>query len=329
MKLSDYDYSLEKSFIAHHPLEERDESRLLVLSSKIEHKKFKDIVDYFSKGDVLVLNDSKVFPAKLVGKKETGGKIEVLLMKEVAPLKWECLAQGRKLEGKTVHFGNFTGKISREKWRVFITFSEKIPLHKIGKPPLPPYIKGEARLERYNTVYSSQEGSIAAPTAGLHFTEEVLDKLKQKGVIIAFVTLHIGLGTFLPVKTETITDHDMHSEWFSISKETARAINNRNGGLVVVGTSTLRALESATEEEIVHPTTKTTKLFIHPPYRWKLTYKGLITNFHLPKSTLLMLVSAFLNKNKIKKAYKEAKKRQYRFYSFGDAMLILKKSTHR
>lgn len=330
MELSDYDYSLEESRIAQRPLKNRDDSKLLILAPHLmEHKKFNNIINYFSKGDVLVLNNSKVFPAKLKGVKDTGGKVEVLLIKEVAPQKWECLIQGRNVESKTLHFEHVEGKVTRGGSKTFIQFSQKIYLEQMGKPPLPPYIKEEAELERYNTVYSSTEGSIAAPTAGLHFTKEVLELLEQKGVVITYLTLHIGLGTFLPVKTEKIENHDMHSEWFSIPQETARKINNREGGLVVVGTSTIRALESATDDRgKVHPLTNNTQLFIHPPYKWKLSYKGLITNFHLPKSTLLMLVSSFLSKKRIKEAYEEAMKREYKFYSFGDAMLILPSSDY-
>jgi len=241
-----------------------------------------------------------------------------LLVKQIDKLKWECLVQGKKVE--KILFGSITGAVQNN----IITFSEDIRPHLnlLGKTPLPPYIKNDAAFERYNTVYAKNEGSVAAPTAGLHFTPELLKKLEDKGVVLAKVTLHVGLGTFLPVKEETIENHRMHSEFFLISQDTAEKINNRRGRLFVVGTTTIRALESSAQEGKICECSKETSIFIHPGYNWKLNYAGLITNFHLPKSTLLMLVSAFLSRERILEAYQEAIKQKYRFYSFGDALLL-------
>ena len=341
MNLSDFDYFLPKELIAQKPISRRDESRLMAVSkSKIEHKKFKNVIDYFSKGDVLVVNDTKVFPAKLVGKKETGGIVKILLVRQVDDFTWECMTQGRNLDNKKIHFEslknsdnskiNFYGTLTKNPNNKnnlqYIVFPKKINalLDKIGKAPLPPYIKSDASIERYNTIYSKNEGSIAAPTAGLHFTKDIINKLKKKGAVIASITLHVGLGTFLPVKTDSISNHKMHPEHFSISKETADKINSRKGSLFVVGTTSIRALESAVENGKAAPRTGETSLFIYPGYKWKLDYKGLLTNFHLPKSTLLMLVCAFMGKERIFEAYSEAIRKKYRFYSFGDGMILLK-----
>lgn len=333
MNLSDFDYFLPKELIAQKPLSKRDESKLMAVSKdKIEHKKFKDITGYFSKGDVLVINNTKVFPAKLTGKKETGGIAKVLLIRQIGDLTWECMAQGKNLENKKIIFKNkiygiikkSSGNLNNGKTP--IVFSKKVNglLDKIGNAPLPPYIKSDASIKRYNTIYSKNNGSIAAPTAGLHFTKEILNRLRKRGVVIASITLHVGLGTFLPVKTDDLLNHKMHPEHFRISKETADKINSRKGNLFVVGTTSMRALESAAESGKVKPKSGETALFIYPGYRWKLNYKGLITNFHLPKSTLLMLVCAFMGKERIFKAYKEAIRKRYGFYSFGDAMILTK-----
>ena len=329
MKLKDFDYSLPKELIAQKPLHKMDSSRLMVVSKyKIERKTFSDIADYFSKGDVLVFNDSRVFPAKLIGRKETGGIVKILLIKKINDLLWECLAQGRNFDNKKIIFSNNlcgTIKTSQRDKNQNISFSKNIDklIFKIGKSPLPPYIKEDASLERYNTVYAETDGSIAAPTAGLHFTPELINKLKNKGVTIVAVTLHVGLGTFLPVKEEKIENHRIHSEFFSISKNSAKKINERKGKLFVVGTTAIRALESSVRNNKVIPAAKETDIFIYPGYKWKLRYGGMITNFHLPKSTLLMLVSAFLSKKRIFELYNEAIKERYKFYSFGDCMLLL------
>lgn len=338
MNLSDFDYFLPKGLIAQKPVSKRDESGLMAVSKgKIDHKKFKDIADYFSKGDVIVVNDTKVFPAKLIGKKETGGIVKVLLVKQINDIMWECMAQRKNLANKKIYFEslknsnngkiNFYGTIiNHNNNKNYIIFSKKINglLGKIGKAPLPPYIKSDADIKRYNTVYSKNEGSIAAPTAGLHFTKGILNKLREKGVVIAAITLHVGLGTFLPVKSEKIERHRMHPEYFSISKKAADKINNRKGSLFVVGTTAIRALESAAENGKVMSKSGETSLFIYPGYKWKLDYDGLITNFHLPKSTLLMLVCAFMGKERIFEAYDEAIRKKYRFYSFGDGLVLLK-----
>ncbi|MBI4147784.1 tRNA preQ1(34) S-adenosylmethionine ribosyltransferase-isomerase QueA, partial [Candidatus Woesearchaeota archaeon] len=303
---------------------QRDQSRLLVLSDNtLEHRSFRDIVNYFQRGDVLVVNDSKVMPARLFGKKETGGVVEVMLLKQKNTLTWECLVKGRATK---VAFDTVQGTVSQGN-PCTITFSEDITpyLARLGHTPLPPYIKSPAPLERYNTVYAAKEGSVAAPTAGLHFTPEILETIKARGVSVVEVTLHVGAGTFLPVKTENVKDHYMHSEWFSIPQNTADVINTRQGRLFVVGTTTIRALESATQNGKVQTSTGETNIFIHPGYDWKLDHAGLITNFHLPKSTLLILVSAFLSSKRIMEAYHTDIKEKYRFYSFGDAMLILHK----
>lgn len=321
MHLSDFAYNLPKELIAQQPLEKRDSSRLMVVySTSIQHQQFSNILDFFSAGDVLVLNDSKVFPAKLVGKKESGGVVEVLLLKQISDLVWDCLLQGKNV--KKIFFGAITGVVRDN----VISFSEDIRLHlqTLGSTPLPPYIKSPASLERYNTVYAEKTGSVAAPTAGLHFTPELLKKIDDKGVIIAKVTLHVGLGTFLPVKEEQIEQRYLHPEFFSVSKDAADKINNGKGRLFVVGTTTIRALESSAKDGKVSACSKETSIFIYPGYHWKLNYAGLITNFHLPKSTLLMLVSAFSSRERILEAYQEAIAQRYRFYSFGDAMLLLR-----
>ena len=343
MKLEDFNYSLPMDLIAQRPLKQRDKSRLMEVSGdEIGHRKFEDIADCFSNGDILVVNDTKVSPAKLIGKKESGGIVKILLTKQKSDLIWECLAQGKKPANKKIFFNMRVSSLrgdlptSREKFFGIIknaeenhiaAFSKDIAkyLDKIGKAPLPAYIKYDAPIKRYNTVYATKPGSIAAPTAGLHFTPRIIKKIKDKRVLIAPITLHVGLGTFLPVKTENIESHAMHFEYFSISKETADIINERKGKLFVVGTTSIRALESAADiNGELKPTTKETNLFIYPGYKWKLKYDGLITNFHMPKSTLLMLVMAFLSRNRVFEAYNEAIKNQYRFYSFGDAMIILR-----
>lgn len=328
MNPGDFDYFLPKELIAQKPITKRDESRLMIVSeNKIQHKRFRDIADYFSKGDVVVVNDTKVFPAKLIGKKETGGTVRILLVRQNGRLSWECMVQGKNLNNKKIIFNSkIHGTIINKNNKNHIIFRKNIGnlLDKIGKTPLPPYIKSDARIGRYNTVYSINEGSIAAPTAGLHFTKKILGKLRKKGIVIAPITLHVGPGTFLPVKSENIEGHRMHPEFFSISRQTADKINNRKGRLFAVGTTSIRALESCAENGNIIPKTGETSLFIYPGYKWKLNYAGLITNFHLPKSTLLMLVCTFLGKELIFRAYNAAIRKKYRFYSFGDAMLLLK-----
>ena len=339
MKVSDFNYDLPEELIAQTPLEKRDESRLMVLDRKnqtIEHKTFKDIVDYLEPGDVLVRNNTKVIPARLYGKKETGANVEFLLLNNIEKDIWESIVRpGNKLHvGTKVVFGDglleatilevMPGGTRKVEFKYKGIFNEI--LDKIGLMPLPPYIHEELKQnDRYQTVYAKYEGSAAAPTAGLHFTPELFEKLKQKGVKIANVTLHVGIGTFRPVKVENVENHEMHSEHFYIKQEDVDKINEtkKNGKRVIaVGTTSCRVLETISDENgMVKVTEGDTKIFIYPGYKFKCL-DGLITNFHLPQSTLLMLVSALAGKEYILKAYNEAVKEKYRFFSFGDAMLI-------
>ena len=339
MKTHDFWYDLPEELIAQTPLEQRDSSRLLVMDRKtgqINHNHFFDIVDYLEPGDCLVMNDSRVLPARLLGNRPTGGAVELLLLKDLGDKKWECLAKpGRKLQaGQEVAFGD--GKLTATVLQVLDDGNRVVEFHyngifleileQLGKMPLPPYIKAELKnQERYQTVYSREIGSAAAPTAGLHFTNELLEKIRSKGVNTAFVTLHVGLGTFRPVKVDEITDHHMHAELCMISKETAELLNEtkRNGGRVIcVGTTSCRTLESLVNDDgSFEEKSKWTEIFIYPGYTFK-AMDGLITNFHLPESTLVMLVSAFSSRENILNAYEQAVKEKYRFFSFGDAMLI-------
>ena len=340
MKTSDFYYDLPEELIAQTPLERRDASRLMVLdrrTGEVTHRHFYDIVEYLQPGDCLVMNDSRVLPARLMGHRPTGGVVEVLLLRDLGNKCWECLCKpGRKMQpGNQVIFGDgeltATVREVREDGNRVVEFHyEGIfleILERLGKMPLPPYIKAELKdQERYQTVYSREVGSAAAPTAGLHFTQELLDKIRAKGVSTAFVTLHVGLGTFRPVKAEEITDHHMHSELCMMSQETADLLNAaraRGGRIICVGTTSCRTLES-----LVNPDgsfcagSKWTEIFIYPGYTFK-AMDGLITNFHLPESTLVMLVSAFAGREHILAAYKQAVEQRYRFFSFGDAMCIL------
>ncbi len=335
----DFFYNLPETLIAQTPKEPRDSSRLLVLNKKtgeIQHKIFRDIIDYLNEGDVLVINDSKVIPARLYGiKEDTGITIEVVLLRSRGLDVWETLTRpGRRCKpGTRIIFGDGLlraeviesveggNRLLRFEYEGDNLFSI---LDRVGQMPLPPYITEKLKdKNRYQTVYANKEGSAAAPTAGLHFTEELLDKIQKKGVVIAPVMLHVGLGTFRPVKEDKIEDHEMHSEFISVSKETADLINNRKGRVIAVGTTSCRVLESVTDENgIVHPTTDDTKIFIYPGYKFKIV-NSLITNFHLPESTLLMLVSALTSREMMLNTYEAAISEGYRFFSFGDAMLIL------
>ena len=340
MKLSDFDYELPKELIAQTPLEKRDEARLMVLhrsDKTIEHKVFKDILDYLKPGDCLVRNNTKVIPARLYGvKEETGANVEFLLLNRIEGDIWEVMVRpGKKLmPGVKVSFGNgilkaeildkMEGGSRKVKFYYQGIFNEI--LDEIGLMPLPPYIKEKLeKKEMYQTVYAKYEGSAAAPTAGLHFTKELLEKIKEKGVEIANVTLHVGIGTFRPVKEENIEDHDMHTEHYYIKKEDAEKINStrKNGGrIIAVGTTSCRVLESVADENgMVKEVEDDTNIFIYPGYKFKCI-DGLITNFHLPESTLLMLISALAGREYILDAYKEAVKQKYKFFSFGDAMFI-------
>ena len=341
MRTSDFYYELPQELIAQDPLEDRSSSRLMHLSmadGSIEHRHFRDILDYLNKGDTLVINDTKVIPARLFGVKEgTEAKIEILLLKRKENDIWETLVKpGKKCKpGVKISFGEglLTGEVLEvvEDGNRLIQFHydgifEEI-LDQLGQMPLPPYITHKLQdKNRYQTVYAKYDGSAAAPTAGLHFTNELFEKLEKKGVIVANVTLHVGLGTFRPVKVDDVTQHHMHSEHYFIEPEEAEKIRKakENGGRIIcVGTTSCRTLESATDENgILHAGSGWTEIFIYPGYRFKMI-DGLITNFHLPESTLLMLVSALAGKEYIMAAYEEAVKERYRFFSFGDAMLIL------
>ena len=340
MKTHDFWYDLPEELIAQTPLEQRDTSRLLALNREtgdIEHKHFYDILDYLAPGDCLVMNDSRVLPARLLGHRPTGGAVEVLLLRDLGNKRWECLCKpGRKMQpGNEVIFGNgelsaVVEEVKEDGNRIVEFHYEGIfleVLERLGKMPLPPYIKAELQdQERYQTVYSREVGSAAAPTAGLHWTNELLDKARAKGVKTAFVTLHVGLGTFRPVKAEEITDHHMHSELCMMSRETADVLNETKaagGRVICVGTTSCRTLESLVKEDgTFEAGSKWTEIFIYPGYRFR-AMDGLITNFHLPESTLVMLVSAFAGRENVLHAYEEAVKERYRFFSFGDAMCIL------
>ena len=339
MRTQDFWYDLPEELIAQTPLQQRDASRLLTLdrvTGETSHRHFYDIINYLNPGDCLVMNDSRVLPARLLGHRPTGGAVEVLLLRDMGEKKWECLCKpGRKMQvGQEVIFGNgeLTAKVTEilDDGNRVVEFSyEGIfleVLDSLGKMPLPPYIKEELQdRERYQTVYSREVGSAAAPTAGLHFTNELLDQLRAKGVKTAFVTLHVGLGTFRPVKAETISEHHMHSELCMMSQETADILNEtkRNGGRVVcVGTTSCRTLESLVHEDGAFAAgSKWTEIFIFPGYKFK-AMDALITNFHLPESTLVMLISAFAGRENVLAAYEEAVRERYRFFSFGDAMYI-------
>lgn len=340
MKTSDFDFYLPEELIAQHPLEKRDYSRLMVLdkaTGKIEHKHFYDVIEYLNSGDTLVLNNTRVMPARLIGEKsESGGKIEFLLLKRIEGDKWECLAKPGKRAKIGTEFTFGEGKLKCkvvdivEEGNRIIEFSyegifEQV-LDELGEMPLPPYIT--ERLddrERYQTVYSKEQGSAAAPTAGLHFTKELLEKVKEKGVNIAYVTLHVGLGTFRPVKVDDVNEHVMHSEFYHLEEEDAKIINEtkkRGNKIISVGTTSTRTLETIGDENgFVKAQSGWTNIFIYPGYKFKVVDK-LITNFHLPESTLIMLVSALAGKEKVMNAYNEAVKERYRFFSFGDSMII-------
>ncbi|WP_138415578.1 tRNA preQ1(34) S-adenosylmethionine ribosyltransferase-isomerase QueA [Aquibacillus sediminis] len=341
MDINDFDFHLPEELIAQTPLKDRTSSRLLVMNrdqQTIDHKQFSDVIDYFRPGDCLVLNDTRVLPARLYGsKQDTGGKVEVLLLHQQDDDQWEVLVKPAKKvkQGTVISFGEgkltatcleekeHGGRILRFDYQgIFLEVLEDL-----GEMPLPPYIKEQLDdRERYQTVYAKEEGSAAAPTAGLHFTEQLLEEIKQKGVEIAFITLHVGLGTFRPVSVDSIEDHDMHAEFYHMSQETADQLNRikqENGRIISVGTTSTRTLETiARDHDVFAQTSGWTDIFIYPPYEFK-AIDGLITNFHLPKSTLIMLVSAFAGRSFVLEAYKKAIEERYRFFSFGDAMLIL------
>lgn len=338
MRVDDFDYDLPERLIAQKPIENRDESRLMLLNKEtgeIEEKVFYELVDLLNKEDLLILNNSKVIPARLYGEKiPTGTDIEVLLLTRLDDNHWEVLVNPGKrvkkgvkvsfgngeLVGKAIEYTDFGGRIMEFEYEGDF---EQI-LDKLGNMPLPPYIKEDLdEPERYQTVYAKKRGSVAAPTAGLHFTPELLDKIKEKGVQVEYITLHVGLGTFRPVRTDEVEEHDMHSEYIEVSKDVVNRIKKTKqskGRVISVGTTVARALETAADGELVE-FKGWTDIFIYPGFEFK-AIDALITNFHLPKSTLLMMVSALADKEKIFKAYEKAVKEEYRFYSLGDAMFI-------
>jgi len=337
MKTSAFDFDLPENLIAQKSADKRIESRLMVYhkkSEKLEHKIFKRIVDYFNEGDLLVLNNTKVIPARLFGKKTTGAEIELLLLKNIEGNLWEALAKPRKRlkVNKDIIIKNIKVKLVKKlDWGgVLIKFPDDINIDKFldnhGKMPVPPYIKNENEhylKKRYQTVFAEKRGSVAAPTSGLHFSQELLEKLKKKGVNITYITLHVGLGTFRPVKVENIEDFDIHSEYYEIEKRASDMINNTNGKIVACGTTVTRTLEYLMSEYgEIKPGKGWCDLFIYPGYEFKIV-NNLITNFHLPKSTLLMLISAMVNRDKILELYENAVNKKYRFFSFGDAMFIM------
>lgn len=338
MNLSDFDYLLPERLIAQHPVEPRDSSRLLVLdraTNKVRHAVFTELLDYIMPGDTLVFNDTRVIPARLIGRRaDTGGQVEVFLLNEKTAGEWEVLVKpgkraklgmiidfGSELSCEVINSTDFGGRVVR--FRFEGIFNEI--LDRLGETPLPPYI--HERLtdsERYQTVYSRQRGSAAAPTAGLHFTTSLLSQIEAKGARLAFITLHVGLGTFRPVATENITDHVMHREYFSVSEAAARAVNQakeQGRRVIAVGTTSIRTLETAATNGRLSAGSGWTDIFIYPGYQFQLI-DGIITNFHLPKSTLIMLISAFAGRETVLAAYQEAVEREYRFFSFGDAMLL-------
>ncbi len=339
MLLSEFDYFLPEELIAQYPCEPRDHSRLLVLDKNtgaISHQHFFDLLQYLNAGDTLVFNDTRVIPARLIGyKAETGGKVEVFLLSRKSENDWEVLVKpgkkarpgtiilfSDKLSCEVLESTDFGGRVVRF---IFNGIFEEI-LDELGETPLPPYITEQlADKERYQTVYARERGSAAAPTAGLHFTTELMKHIQDKGVHLAFVTLHVGLGTFRPVNTEHITDHVMHREYYSVLPETAELINRtrqQGGRVIAVGTTAIRTLETATVNGVLEAKSGWTEIFIYPGYTFKIV-DAAVTNFHLPKSTLLMLISALAGQQNVFNAYKEAVEQKYKFFSFGDAMLII------
>ena len=339
MKKSDFYYELPEELIAQTPLQQRDASRLMLLdknSGAIEHCHFRDLLDQLAPGDCMVFNDSRVLPARLIGARESGGTVEVVLLRDLGGGRWECLTRpGKKTRpGTKLHFGD--GELTAEVAEVVEGGNRLIDFHysgiflevldRLGKMPLPPYIKEELQdRERYQTVYSREVGSAAAPTAGLHFTNELLEEIRNRGVLTEYVTLHVGLGTFRPVKAENIEDHDMHAEFCMIPEATAKAVTEtkqRGGRVIAVGTTSCRTLESfSAEDGSLCPSSGWTNIFIYPGYRFKCV-DALVTNFHLPESTLIMLVSALAGRENVLRAYRDAVDERYRFFSFGDAMFI-------
>jgi len=337
MLLSDFHYDLPQELIAQEPIYPRDASRMLVLhrsTGDVEHRMFRDLPSYLAPGDVLVLNDTKVYAARIYARRRTGAKVELLLLRKLDERRWEALVSpGRRARpGETLVIGDGEVEVHvqarTDAGGRIVEFDSAVPvedvLKRFGRMPLPPYIKRDLDdQERYQTVYAREEGSAAAPTAGLHFTPEMLGKIEAMGVKLTRVTLHVGLDTFRPIHEERVEDHKMHSEEYTIAPEAADAVNSATGRVVAVGTTTVRALEAAAlEDGVVRPGRRSTSLFIMPGYRFRVV-DALLTNFHLPRSTLIVLVSAFAGREKVLSAYRQAVEQRYRFYSFGDAMLIM------
>ncbi len=328
--LKNYDFQLPKELIAQEPVEPRDHARLMVLHDGIEHRFFYELPEYLEKGDVLVLNDTRVIRARVHGHKETGGKVEILVLEKLGENFYRCLVKGKKIRpGTLLLFGEIKGRvINKDEGVCDIEFSGDIMDHarRVGEVPLPPYIKKKIpdAEEKYQTVFARKEGAVAAPTAGLHFTPQLLRKIEDMGVKILYITLHVSYGTFKPVKTEDIREHKMEEEYFIITPDVARAINERQGRLFAVGTTVVRTLESSSKNGVVYPSQGYTNIFIYPGYKFQSGMDALITNFHIPKSTLIMLVTAFGGYERVMKAYRVAVEKRYRFFSFGDAMLIFR-----
>ncbi|MFA6594205.1 MAG: tRNA preQ1(34) S-adenosylmethionine ribosyltransferase-isomerase QueA [Candidatus Buchananbacteria bacterium] len=342
LPLAKFDFSLPARLIGQQPIKPRDAARLLILdkiTGRIRHRHFFDLPDLLQPGDVLVFNDSKVIPARLSGVKDTGGRVEIFLLKPLKPGRpkagkqknnlWQCLIGGKVKPGQEIAlsqdvFAKITGRDSADTWLVEFNAGDK-QLFALGETPLPPYIKAKAKLEDYQTVYAKEAGSVAAPTAGLHFTKKLLRQLESRGVQIEYVTLHVGLGTFAPVKTENLLEHKMHAEWIEIDRITAGKLNRAKAEgrrIIAVGTTAVRTLETMADSSgRLGSGNRLTGIFIYPGYKFKFT-DAIITNFHLPRSTLLVLVSAFAGRDKIFSAYREAIKKKYKFFSFGDGMMI-------
>jgi len=326
--LSNYDFELPEELIAQEPVEPRDHAKLMVLSNSIEHRHFYDLPEYMERGDVLILNDTRVVRARIKGVKETGGRVELLILEKLGPNFYRCLVKGKKIRvGTKLIFDHIYGTVLAKNEGVCdIEFSGDIlELAKArGEIPLPPYIKTPPpnAEKKYQTVFARKEGAVAAPTAGLHFTSELIDKLIAKGVKIGYITLHVSYGTFKPVKSEDIREHKVDTEYYIVQEEVAELINNRTGRLFAVGTTVMRTLESVAENGIIHPGQGYTSIFIYPGYTFMAGVDALITNFHVPRSSLILLVTAFGGFERVMNAYRIAIEKKYRFFSFGDAMLL-------
>ncbi len=333
MRVTEFDFHLPKDLIAQSPARPRDASKLMVLrDDETTHKAFSDLAEYLEDGDVLVINDSRVIPARIRGRKSTGGRIEILLVKEIQESMWECLLKGRVREGTELQFGSGDAIVYEKKdGKCVIAFNVddfQSFLRREGTMPVPPYIKEEiADASEYQTIYAERDGSIAAPTAGLHFTEDMLSRIQETGARLAPITLHVSAGTFMPIRTENVEEHRMDDEYVNVSEETAgKIVQARQDGkkVIAVGTTSLKALESASREGTVQGYEGWSDLYIYPPYEFRSGVDALVTNFHLPRSTLLLLVSALAGRERLLAAYEEAVRLGYRFYSFGDAMLIFR-----